>query len=98
MFVKIDHVQRYLLRSVYHEAEVPECHVSKKRNIRGARKFFPKSLRKRSYPEVITTDRLVSRGSAFKAISIERRQETGRHLNNHGENFHHSFRRRERAK
>ncbi|WP_318655614.1 DDE-type integrase/transposase/recombinase [Bartonella apis] len=60
MFVKIDHVQHYLLRAVYHEAEVPECHVSKKRNIRGVGKFILKSLKKRGYPKIIKTERFLS--------------------------------------
>ncbi len=47
--------------------------------------------------EVLVTDLLRSYGAAMKEISNADRQETGRWLNNRGENSHQPLRRRERA-
>ena len=43
------------------------------------------------------TDKLRSYGAALKDLGVSDRQETGRWLNNRGENSHLPFRRRERA-
>ncbi len=47
--------------------------------------------------EVLVTDQLRSYGAAMKVIGNADKQETGRWLNNRGENSHQPFRRRERA-
>jgi putative transposase len=47
--------------------------------------------------EVLVTDKLRSYGAAMKVIGNVDKQETGRWLNNRGENSHQPFRRRERA-
>jgi hypothetical protein len=47
--------------------------------------------------EVLVTDKLRSYGAAMKVIGNANKQETGRWLNNRGENSHQPFRRRERA-
>ncbi len=48
-------------------------------------------------PHIIVTDKLRSYGAAMKVIGNANKQETGRWLNNRGENSHQPFRRRERA-
>ena len=48
-------------------------------------------------PDVVVTDRLRSYGAAIKVIGNVDKQETGRWLNNRGENLHQPFRRRERT-
>lgn len=48
-------------------------------------------------PHVVVTDKCPSYRAAMKVIGNDRRQETGRHLNNRAENSHLPFRRRERA-
>lgn len=48
-------------------------------------------------PQVVVPDKCPSYRVAMKVIGSERRQETGRHLNNRAENSHQPFRRRERA-
>ncbi len=46
---------------------------------------------------VVVTDKLRSYGAAMKVLGNAEKQETGRWLNNRGENSHQPFRRRERA-
>ena len=48
-------------------------------------------------PKVVVTDKLRSYGAAMKVIGNDKRQETGRWLNNRAENSHLPFRRRGRA-
>jgi putative transposase len=54
-------------------------------------------MKRHGRPHVFVTDLLRSYGAALKAIGVAERQETGRWLNNRGENSHQPFRRRERA-
>ena len=54
-------------------------------------------MRKHGRPEVFVTGLLRSYGAALKEIGAEKRQETGRWLNNRAENSHLSFRRGERT-
>ncbi|MFZ3584676.1 DDE-type integrase/transposase/recombinase, partial [Loktanella sp. DJP18] len=54
-------------------------------------------MKRHGKAEVLVTDQLRSYGAAMKEIGNVGRQETGRWLNNRGENSHQSFRRRERA-
>ncbi len=86
-----------LWRAVDHEGEVLEAFVSKRRDRKAALKFLRKALKRHGQPEIIVTDRLRSYGAALKSIGAERRQRTGRWLNNRVENTHQPLRRRERA-
>ena len=54
-------------------------------------------MRKHGRPEVFVTDRLRSYGAALREPGCDRRQETGRGLNNRAENSDLPFRRWERA-
>ena len=54
-------------------------------------------MKRYGQPHVLVTDKLRSYGAAMKVIGNAKRQETGRWLNNRGENSHQPFRRRERA-
>ncbi len=54
-------------------------------------------MKRYGQPKVIVTDKLRSYGAAMKDIGNAGKQETGRWLNNRGENSHLPFRRRERA-
>jgi putative transposase len=62
-----------------------------------ALKFLRKSMKRYGQPEIIVMDKLRSYGSAMKAVGNDKRQVTGRWLNNRAENSHLPFRRRERA-
>ena len=97
VYVKINGEMRYLWRAVDHEGEVLESFVSKERDKAAALKFIKKTLKRHGSPRAITTDGLRSYNAAFKALSIEDRQEVGRWANNRAENSHQPFRRRERA-
>jgi putative transposase len=97
MFVKINGETHYLWRAVDHEGEVLESFVSKRRDRKAALKFLRKALKRHGRPEIIVTDRLCSYGAAMRAVGAERRQSTGRWLNNRVENTHQPLRRRERA-
>ena len=54
-------------------------------------------MRRYGNPKVVVTDKCPSYWATMKVIGSERRQETGRHLNDCAENSHLPFRRRERA-
>jgi len=97
MFVKINGERHYLWRAVDHEGEVLESFVTKTRDKKAALKFLRKAMKKHGRAESYVTDKLRSYGAAMKDLGIEDRQETGRWLNNLGENSHLPFRRRERA-
>jgi putative transposase len=97
MFVKINGVKHYLWCAVDHEGEVLESFVTKTRDKKAALKFLKKAMRKHGRCEQYVTDKLRSYGAALKDLGAADRQETGRWLNNRGENSHLTFRRRERA-
>jgi len=97
MFMKINGERHYLWRAFFHEGEVLESYVTKKRDKNAALKFLRKAMRKHGRPEVIVTDRFRSYGAAMKVIGNADRQQMGRWLNNRAENSHLPFRRRERA-
>ena len=97
VFVRINGETHYLWRAVYHEGEVLESFVTKRRDCKAALTFLRKAMKRYGRPEVIVTDRLRSYRAAMKQIGIDARQETGRWLNNRAENSHQPFRRRERA-
>ena len=95
--MKINGETHYLWRAVDHEGEVLESYVTKRRDRKAALKFLRKSMKRFGSPRIIVTDKLRSYGAAMKVIGNDKRQETGRWLNNRAENSHLPFRRRERA-
>jgi len=110
VFVKINGETHYLWRAVDHEGEVRESFATKRRDRKAALKFLRKTMKRYGQPHVVVTDKLRSYGAAMKVIGNANKQETGRWLNNRGENSHplpcsglfanHEkglFRRRERA-
>jgi putative transposase len=97
MFVKINGERHYLWRAVDHEGEVLESFVTKTRDKKAALKFLKKAMKKHGRCDQFVTDKLRSYGAALKDLGASDRQETGRWLNNRGENSHLPFRRRERA-
>ena len=97
VFVKVNGETHYLWRAVDHEGEVLESYVTKRRDKKSALKFIRKSMKRFGPPHIIVTDKLRSYGAAMKVIGNANKQETGRWLNNRGENSHQPFRRRERA-
>ena len=97
VFVKINGETHYLWRAVDHEGEVLESYVTKRRDRKAALKFIKKSMKRYGQPHIVVTDKLRSYGAAMKVIGNANKQETGRWLNNRGENSHQPFRRRERA-
>lgn len=97
MFVKINGETHYLWRAVYHEGEVLEAYVTKRRNRQAALKFLRKAMKRYGQPDTIVTDRLKSYRAAMKQLGNEDKQDVGRWLNNRAENSHQPLRRRERA-
>ncbi len=97
VFVKINGELHYLWRAVDHEGEVLESYVTKRRDRKAALKFLRKIMKRFGRPHAIVTDKLRSYRAAMKVIGNAEKQETGRWLNNRGENSHLPFRRRERA-
>jgi len=97
VFVKKNGETYYLWRAVDHEGEVLESSVTKRRDRNAALKFLRKTMKRYGNPHVLVTDKLRSYGAAMKIIGHAKKQETGRWLNNRGENSHQPFRRRERA-
>ncbi len=95
--MKIRGETHYLWRAVDHEGEVLESFVTKRRDRKAALKFLRKIMKRCGNPHVLVTDKLRSYGAAMKVIGNVQKQETGRWLNNRGENSHQLFRRRERA-
>jgi len=97
VFVKINGETHYLWRAVDHEGEVLESFVTKRRDRRAALAFLKKALKRYGSPKVIVTDHLRSYRAAMVQLGNAKCQETGRWLNNRGENSHLPFRRREYA-
>lgn len=95
--MKINGEIHYFWRAVDHKGEVLETYVTKRRNRKAALKFLRKSMKRYGQPEIIVTDNLRSYGAAMKILGNVDRQETGRWLNNRGEDSHLPFRRRARA-
>ncbi|MFV2093530.1 MAG: transposase, partial [Hyphomicrobiales bacterium] len=97
VFVKINGETHNLWRTVDQEGEVLESYVTKRRDRQAALKFLRKTTKRYGLPKVIITDKLRSYGAAMKVIGNAQKQETGRWLNNRGENFYLPFQRIERA-
>ena len=97
VFVKIDGKQWYLWRAVDREVEVLDVYVASKRDKAAALKFLKRVLKKHGRAREVATDGLPAYGATITEIGVGARHETGRRLNNRGENSHQPFRRRERA-
>jgi putative transposase len=97
VFVKISGETHYPWGAVYHEGEVLESFVAKRRDRKAAFKFLRKTMKRHGRAHIFVTDNLRSYGAAMKEIGNADLQETGRWLNNRAENSHQPFRRRERA-
>ena len=74
-----------------------EFFVTKRRDRRAALSFLKKTVKRYTPPKVIVTDQLRSYRAAMVQLGNAKCQETGRWLNNRGENSHLPFRRREYA-
>ena len=83
--MKINGTRHYLRRAVDHEGEVLESFVTKTRDKKAALKFLKKAMKKHGRCEQYVTDKLRSYGAALKDLGVSDRQETGRWLNNRGE-------------
>jgi putative transposase len=94
MFVKINGEGHYRWRAVDHEGEVLESYVSKTRDKAAALIFLRTALKRHGSTEEIVTDRRASDGAALEAVGAIDKRETGRWVNNRGENSHQPFRRR----
>jgi len=81
----------YLWRAVDDEGEVLESFVTKRWDRNAALKFLRKIMKRFGSPHVIVTDEFRSHGAEMKVIGNAKKQETGRRLNNRGENFHQPF-------
>ena len=74
VFVKINGEMHYLWRAVDHEGEVLESYVTKRRDRKGALKFFRKAMKRYGGPEVVVTDKLRSYGAAMKVVGKKNRK------------------------
>ena len=97
VFVKINGEGHYLWRAVDNEGEVLESYVRKRRDRKAVWKFIRKSMKRNGQPRIIVTDKLRSYRPVMMIIGNAVCQETGRLVNNRGENSHLPFRQRERA-
>ena len=97
VFVRINGERHYLWRAVDHEGEVLEAFVTKRRDRAAALNFLKRAMKRYGRPQSIVTDRLPSYRAAMKDLGNADRQDCGRWLNNHAENSHLPFRRRERG-
>ena len=96
-FVKTTGERHYLGRAVDHEGEVLESFIITTRDKTAVLRFLTKAMKKHGRCEQLVRDKLRSHGAAPRDLGASDRQETGRWLNNRGENSHLPFRRRERA-
>jgi transposase-like protein len=69
MVVRIAGKRMYLWRAVDHEGEILDMLVQRRRDKRAALRLMRKLLKKKGYaPELLTTDKLGSYGSAFRHL------------------------------
>ena len=80
-----------------YEGEVFESYVTRKRDKSAALAFLKKALKRHGKAETIVTDGSKSFPAAMRDLGNWERREIGRWLNNHAENSHLPFRRRERV-
>ena len=81
----------------WHEGEILESYVTKKRDKSAALRFLKKALKRHGKAEAIVTDGLRSYPAAMRELGNLECREMGRWMNNRAENSHLAFRRRERA-
>ena len=81
----------------WHEGEILESYVTKKRDKSAALRFLKKALKRHGKAEAIVTDGLRSYPAAMRELGNLECREMGRWMNNRAENSHLPFRRRERA-
>src|SRR6202162_1439589 len=97
MVVRIAGKRMYLWRAVDHEGEVLDMLVQRRRDKRAALRLMRKLLRKLGFaPQLLTTDKLGSYGSAFRRLRLTCPHQQGLRANNRAENSHQIVRRRER--
>ena len=97
-FEKVNGKLCYLWRAVDHEGEVLEAVVTARRDKAAALKLLKRIMKKYGLPRSIVTDGLRAYPAAMNEIGVSAaRHEVGGRLNNHAENSHQPFRRRERA-
>ncbi len=98
MVSKIAGERVYLWRAVDDEGVVLDLVVQKRRNTGAALKLLKRLLRNQDVePETVTTDGLLSYGSALRHLGLADRHRPGRlRENNRAENSHLPIRRRER--
>ena len=97
MVVRIAGRRVYLWRAVDHEGEVLDMLVQRRRDKRAALRLMRKLLRKQGFaPNLLTTGKLGSYGSAFRHLRLACPHEQGLRANNRAENSHQVVRRRER--
>ena len=82
VFVRINGEIHYLWRAVDHEGEVLEVFATKRRDRKSALRFLKRTMKRYGRAKTFVTDRLRSYGAAMKVIGVERRQVSGRWLNN----------------
>ena len=81
----------------WHEGEILESYVTKKRDKSAALRFLKKALKRHGKAEAIVTDGLRSYPAAMRELGNLECRQMGRWMNNRVENSHLAFRRRERA-
>jgi putative transposase len=97
VFCQINGQRVYLWRAVDQDGEVLDILVQKRRNAKGAKRFFRKLLKGLKYvPRVIVTDKLQSYVAARREVMPGVEHRKGGRLNNRAENSHQSTRERER--
>lgn len=89
--MKINGERHYLWQAIDHEGEVLECFVSKRRDMKAAKKFLIKTMRTHGSTKIITTDKLLSYQATFRELGVADRQLCGGRTNNRCENSHLPF-------
>jgi hypothetical protein len=80
----------------YHEGEVLDMLVQRRRDTRAALRLMRKLLKKQGFaPKLLTTDKLRSYAAAFRRLRLTCPHEQGLRMNNRAENSHQAVRRRE---
>ena len=97
VFLSIGGERRYLWRAVDQVGHTLDILVTRRRDMRAAKRFFRKLLRANPKPRVVVTDKLRSYGAALKELLPHTEHRQSRYLNNRAENSHQRTRRREQV-
>ncbi len=98
VFVKIDNIQRYLLRAVDQDGEIVDVFLQRRRDGKAAKRFFKRLLKiHRNEPRKIVTDKLRSYGVAHRELIPDTIHDTSQYANNRVELSHQPTRVRERV-